>query len=222
MASVTPRINTIRDMDDDAVSRTYARQMGRFQKGYDDTARRAHDAVPGATRILDAATGPALSLPLLTELHPHAEVTALDVSAHMLARARETLERAGVADRVRLVQGSVYQMPFPDGSFDLVIASQLIHMLDDLPRFLSEARRVLAANGTLLVLDFRRDAPAWYRGLARVSTMVLRTLRLPMDGMQPVLAASYTADELRQALLDSGFKEPGVSVGIAALSAEAR
>jgi len=216
------RINTIRSMDDDAVSRAYGRQMARFQSGYDTSARRAHAAAPSATRVLDAATGPALLLPALASLYPEATLTALDISPHMIERARETLCAAGVEGRVQLVHGSVYELPFEHGQFDLVIASQLIHMLDDLPGFLREARRVLAPGGTLMLFDFRRDVPAWYRLVANASTSVLHALRVPMDGMGPVIRAAYTPAELESALRGCGFEDITIESGIAALTVEAR
>lgn len=222
MASVPERINRIRSMDDDAVSRAYAAQMARFQAGYDKTARRAHGLCPGASHILDAATGSGLCLAPLARLYPAAAITGLDISEHMLARAAERLRAEGLADRVKLVRGSVYDLPFDDSSFDLVVASQLIHMLDDLPEFLTSARRVLAPGGALLISDFRRDAPGWYRMLGSASTAVLRALRVPMDGMGPVLAAAYTGGELERALRDAGFADPGVRAGVAQLVAEAR
>lgn len=209
-------------MDDDAVSRAYARQMARFQAAYNQTAERAHRAAPHATRILDAATGPALYVPRLAELNPRASITALDLSAHMLKRAEETLADSGVKDRVALVQGSVLALPFADDSFDLVIASQLIHMIDDLAGFLTEARRVLVPGGVLVIADFRRDVPAWYRAIAHMSTAVLRLLRVPMDGMGPVIAAAYTPAELERALSQAGFSTPAVTAGVASMQAEAR
>lgn len=217
MSSVRGRVNTIRSMDDEGVSRAYAKQMARFQAGYDRTADRVHAAAPCACRILDAATGPALGVPRLAQHFPSASIHALDLSPHMLERAKETLESAQIQGRIMLVQGSVYDMPFEDDAFDLVIASQLIHMLDDLSSFLVEARRVLAAGGALLIFDFRRDVPLWYGALAQASTAVLRAFRVPMDGMGPVIKASYTPAELDTGLRAAGFTQVDVTAGLAEL-----
>jgi ubiquinone/menaquinone biosynthesis C-methylase UbiE len=222
VASTRQRVNRIRSMDDDAVSRAYAKQMSRFRAGYEGTAKRAGELCPDARRILDAATGSGLALAPLARRFPAARITGLDVSGHMLARAEETVRDAAIGDRVVLVRGSVYELPFEAGAFDLVIASQLIHMLDDLPAFLGEARRVLEPGGTLLVVDFRRDAPWWYRMLGSASTAVLRAFGVPMDGMGPVLAAAYTPGELAAGLRGAGFERSGVTAGIAQLVAEAR
>lgn len=222
MSGVGDRVNTIRSMDADDVSRAYAKQMSRFQRGYDKTAKVIHAAAPDSRRVLDAATGPALALPEIARLFPEASIRALDESSHMLSRAGETLASAGIRDRVELVQGSVYDMPFDDGAFDLVIASQLIHMLDELPAFLAEARRVLEHGGALLIFDFRRDVPGWYRAVADMSTAVLHALRVPMDGMGPVVKASYTPQELDVALREAGFAHVRIDAHLAELSVEAR
>ena len=43
-------------------------------------------------------------------------------------------------------------LPFADASFDLVVSSMALHAVDDLPRALAEARRVLAPDGLFLAL----------------------------------------------------------------------
>ena len=43
-------------------------------------------------------------------------------------------------------------LPFPDGAFDLVVSLMALHAVDDLPRALAEARRVLSPDGLFLAL----------------------------------------------------------------------
>lgn len=64
----------------------------------------------------------------------------------------------------RNIAGSVLVLPFQDESFDVVIASQMTHHLDDadVPRHLREAWRV--ARRALLISDLHRNA-ALYFGL---------------------------------------------------------
>jgi SAM-dependent methyltransferase len=77
-----------------------------------------------------------------------AAVTAVDFSAGMLAEAR----RKPGADAVRWLALDLHQsLPFPDGSFDLVVSGLVLEHLQELDGFFAEARRVLKAGGRAVV-----------------------------------------------------------------------
>ncbi|WP_029348853.1 metalloregulator ArsR/SmtB family transcription factor [Bosea sp. 117] len=77
----------------------------------------------------------------------------IDLSADMLAVARANLERAG-ARNCTVRQGDIYNLALPRDAFDVVIVHQVLHFLEDAPRALREAARVLRPGGRLLVVDF--------------------------------------------------------------------
>ncbi|MDP9867981.1 MULTISPECIES: class I SAM-dependent methyltransferase [Streptosporangium] len=90
------------------------------------------------------------------------QVTAVDVSATALARARAHARAAGVADRVTTQQHDLART-FPHGAFDL-ISAQYLHSPLDLPRehVLRQAARALAPGGLLLIVDHGSVRPwAW-------------------------------------------------------------
>ena len=96
-------------------------------------------------RILDAGCG---SGPLFAALRDRgAVVTGFDKSAGMLELARR---RLGDGADLRVADlGS--PLPFPDGTFDDVIASLVLHYLEDWGPALAELRRVLKPGGRLIV-----------------------------------------------------------------------
>jgi demethylmenaquinone methyltransferase/2-methoxy-6-polyprenyl-1,4-benzoquinol methylase len=97
--------------------------------------------------ILDLATGTGdLALAMQKKL-PHAELTAVDFLPEMLELAR----RKGVR---RLVLGDAMKLPFDDASFDCVTIAFGLRNLENCSAALAEMRRVLNANGHLLVLEF--------------------------------------------------------------------
>src|SRR6185295_4477772 len=51
----------------------------------------------------------------------------------------------------KLVQGNVYQLPYPDGMFDLVVSFSVFEHLHEFKRGLSEVARVLRPGGTFLL-----------------------------------------------------------------------
>jgi SAM-dependent methyltransferase len=96
-------------------------------------------------RILDAGCG---SGSVLGALHDRgAIVTGFDKSAGMLELARRRL--GDDADLQVAELGS--PLPFPDGRFDDVIASLVLHYLEDWEPALTELRRVLKSGGRLIV-----------------------------------------------------------------------
>ncbi|MGW3507940.1 class I SAM-dependent methyltransferase [Streptomyces sp. NPDC000994] len=95
-------------------------------------------------RILDAGCG---SGPLSAALRDRgAVVTGVDASAGMLALARRRL-----GDDVALHLADLSDpLPFDDGAFDDVVASLVLHYLEDWEPTLAEIRRVLRPGGRLI------------------------------------------------------------------------
>ncbi|HEV7933055.1 MAG TPA: class I SAM-dependent methyltransferase [Actinomadura sp.] len=95
-------------------------------------------------RILDAGCG---SGPLSAALRDRgAVVTGIDASAGMLALARRRL-----GDDVALHLADLRdRLPFDDGAFDDVVASLVLHYLEDWGPTLAELRRVLRPGGRLI------------------------------------------------------------------------
>ncbi|WP_433292915.1 class I SAM-dependent methyltransferase [Pseudonocardia sp. CA-142604] len=95
-------------------------------------------------RILDAGCG---SGPLFAALRDRgAIVTGIDSSAGMVELARRRLG----ADADLRVADLADPLPFPDGTFDDVIASLVLHYLEDWGPTLAELRRVLTPGGRLI------------------------------------------------------------------------
>lgn len=85
-----------------------------------------------ALHLLDVGAGPGtLTASLAEHLGPRGHVTAADISADVLARARAHAEARGVAGMMTFVPGAdVYALPFADGAFDVVHAHQVLTHLD--------------------------------------------------------------------------------------------
>jgi len=97
--------------------------------------------------IADLATGTGdLALAIQKKL-PHAELTGVDFLPEML----ELAQRKGVR---RVVLADAMKLPFDDASFDCVTIAFGLRNLENCSAALVEMRRVLKANGHLLVLEF--------------------------------------------------------------------
>ena len=87
-----------------------------FHLGRKDAVRIAN-ALPGQ-RILEVGVGTGLSLPFF---RADSEVTGIDVSAEMLAKARRRVERQNLKHVKELSVMDAEKMDFPDNSFDAVM-----------------------------------------------------------------------------------------------------
>ena len=101
--------------------------------------------------LLDIGTGTGRMLELFAPRVEHA--VGIDRSRDMLAVARVNLERAMLRHcTVRL--GEMYQLPFTQPAFDLVILHQVLHFADRPAEAVAEAARVLRPGGRLVIVDF--------------------------------------------------------------------
>ena len=89
----------------------------------------------------------------LAHLPAGAEVTGIDLSPAMLARARAR----GTGATLREMDAE--QLDFPDGSFDVVLLSYVLSVVGDPARVLAEAARVLAPDGDIWILGKFYETP---------------------------------------------------------------
>lgn len=78
-----------------------------------------------------------------------ASIAAIDLSSDLLTRARQRL--AGHVN-VALVRGDAERLPFPDGSFDAIYGSSILHHLR-LDRSLAESFRLLKPGGVVVFTE---------------------------------------------------------------------
>ncbi len=76
------------------------------------------------------------------------EATCTDISPGMVSVLAGNAERLGLA--VRTARADAESLPFPDGSFDLVLGHAVLHHLPDLERAFAEFHRVLRPGGRIV------------------------------------------------------------------------
>ncbi|MFV0368505.1 MAG: ArsR/SmtB family transcription factor [Hyphomicrobiaceae bacterium] len=101
--------------------------------------------------LVDLGTGTGRILELFGASYAHG--LGIDLNQSMLAYARSKLAEAGL-ERAQVRQGDLYNLPLDDGAADAVIMHQVLHFLSDPAVALSEAARILAPGGRLLIVDF--------------------------------------------------------------------
>ncbi|MDL5362230.1 methyltransferase domain-containing protein [Halalkalicoccus sp. NIPERK01] len=79
-------------------------------------------------------------------------VTGLDMTDEQLRKARGLRDEAGL-DAVSFEKGYIEDLPFEDGSFDVVISNGVINLSAEKRRVFEEANRVLVSGGRLALSD---------------------------------------------------------------------
>jgi ubiquinone/menaquinone biosynthesis C-methylase UbiE len=92
----------------------------------------------------------------IAERFPNAQVVGIDLSAPCLKLATVTAQSMALKN-IRFAQRDALRSGYPDGTFDLVTSTQLLHELpvEENERLFAESFRLLAPGGRVMHLDFR-------------------------------------------------------------------
>lgn len=111
-------------------------------------------AVRGRARVLEVAAGTGLVTRVLAQAA--GEVIATDYASSMIEMLERRVREEGLGN-VRCEQADIYSLGFRAGSFDAVVAANVLHLLPDLEGALGELRRVLDRGGKLIAPTFCHD-----------------------------------------------------------------
>lgn len=152
---------------------------------------------PGES-ILDVGCGTGgVTIPAKLRVGGAGRAVGIDPSPEMIAVARRKASRAGLEVDFRV--GVIESLPFPDGAFDAVTSSLMMHHLPEQLRAkgLAEIRRALKPGGRLLIAEMRRPGPSL---LGRLTSFVLHhghALQFGVEDLPGLLnAAGFEAIEL--------------------------
>src|SRR5580658_587323 len=136
-----------------------------FHPGRKEAVRIANDR-PGQ-RILEVGVGTGLSLP---HFRPDSQVTGIDVSAEMLAKARRRTDEGKLAHVAGLHLMDAENLEFADNSFDAVLALYVASVVPSPARFAAEMRRVCIPGGTIVIVNhFTSENPVMRFGEKRLA-----------------------------------------------------
>ncbi|HKD93913.1 MAG TPA: class I SAM-dependent methyltransferase [Gaiellaceae bacterium] len=172
---------------------------------YDKLTRGSEDAglrevrqglVAGASgRVLEIGAGTGMNLP-----HYNGSLESLvltEPQTPMLKRLQAKAHEQ--APHAQVLRAPAEDLPFEDDSFDTVVSTLVLCGVDDQPRALREARRVLRPGGSLLFLEHvRADDPSFARFQNRMNW--LNRIVVGCDCNRPTLstieAAGFTVSQL--------------------------
>ena len=179
----------------DRVAPAYAKQSIADVENYQRKLAATQALLQPSMKVLELGCGTGS-----TALHhaPHvAHILATDVSATMVAIAREKAAEAGI-DNVTFEQAGVTELDAPAGSFDRVLALNLLHLLPDRDAVLARVHQLLKPGGLFVSTTPCLADRQWF---LRSVIPVLQWL-----GKAPYVSF-LRAEGVRQELRTAGFHE---------------
>jgi len=200
----------------DKVRRSWAKQAPRYDKSIGFFERRVlgRKHRPWACShasgdVLEVAVGTGLNLPHYSD---DLRVTGLDLSPEMLEIARHRARNLG--REVDLREGDAHQLPFADASFDTIVCTYSLCNIPDPARALSEMKRVLRANGKLILVDHIRSSSRpvfWFQKVIEFFSMRLEGEHMTRRPLEHVKAEGFDVIE-NDRLRPAGIVERVVAV----------
>ncbi len=151
---------------------------------------------PGDT-VLECACGTGL---LSAVIAPKCrQLTATDFSEMMLKKAKKN---CAVFQNITFSHADITALPYPDGSFDKVVAGNVIHLLDNPMTALSELNRVCKDGGMLIIPTYiNKDDKGKTNGFSDAVGMAGADFK-----------REFTMESYRQFFLDAGYPDVEISL----------
>jgi ubiquinone/menaquinone biosynthesis C-methylase UbiE len=128
-------------------------------------------------KILDVGTGPGQLALMFAEMGH--DVTAVDLSANMLEKARKNALQRSLD--INFIQGDAENLQLPDMQFDVVSSKFLLWTLPNPQKALSEWKRVLKRDGMIIAID-----GDWFS-----SGIFLKSIRTRSDSIRSIKERNF-------------------------------
>jgi ubiquinone/menaquinone biosynthesis C-methylase UbiE len=154
-----------------------------------------HISIESHHTILDVGCGGGRTVSKLAAMAAQGKVDGVDYSEESVAASKRTNARWIELGRAEVRQGSVSQLPFADGMFDVVTAVETHFWWPNLPGDMREVLRVIKPGGRLVLIA------EIYKGANTVAARLAEKYA-SRSGM-----ALLSVDEHRELLTNAGYSE---------------
>jgi ubiquinone/menaquinone biosynthesis C-methylase UbiE len=170
----------LRDPDRRVMEKAYARWAPVYDvlcgpifiNGRRAAARAARDV---GRRILEIGVGTGLSF---DDYDATTEITGIDISEPMIARAHERLKNGRYPFVKELTVMDAHALAYPDASFDCVVGQFVITLVEEPERVLSECARVLRPGGQIILVNHLYSERGFAAAVERLLAQKARKLGL--------------------------------------------
>jgi 2-polyprenyl-3-methyl-5-hydroxy-6-metoxy-1,4-benzoquinol methylase len=159
-------------------------------------------------RIAEVGCGEGLAALTIARAHPNAEIDGFDLDEASIAVANEQAASSGLDDRVRFAVRDAAD-PTIEGTYDLVLAIEMLHDVPDPVGILRTMRRLAGDDGAVLVVDERTEetftVPASEMERLFYGFSTLHCLAVSMQGGGAGTGTVMRPDTVRRYAADAGF-----------------
>jgi len=135
----------------DRFSEIYDTFMRRDMPAYRTIIEKVSRLVKPESAVLEVATGTGiLALGIAGYIK---QIDAVDLSRKMILKAKKKARDLGITN-VRFLVRNAYSLGYENGSFDLVIVSNTLHIMPQPEKALAEIKRVMKPDGLLIAPTF--------------------------------------------------------------------
>ena len=163
----------------------------RNKKAYGAMLETVKNIIPNGAEVLEIAAGTgSITLNIAEKAK---SVVCSDISEKMLAKARKKISKRNIIN-VSFENSSIFKINKRDSSFDAVIASQVMHLIDEPEKAAFELQRV-SKNLVIMPIAFTKNL----RGFSKLMIKIYMLL-----GFRP--KKEFTFNEYKAFMNEIGFK----------------
>ncbi|MBB5934312.1 methyltransferase domain-containing protein [Streptomyces zagrosensis] len=160
-------------------------------------------AYPAGSRVLEVGCGVGAQTVHLVSASPGAHIVAVDRSAASLAQARARVTAQAPGAEVEWQQADLFDLPFPDASFDHLFVCFVLEHLREPLRAITGLRRVLRPGGSVTVIEGDHGSAFFHPDSTYAQAVIGHQVRLQAAGggnalmgreLQPLLSAAGLAN----------------------------
>lgn len=161
---------------------------------------------PPGSRILEAGCGVGAKTVTLAANSPAAKFLCIDISAESLQKARQLIQSKGLTN-IEFQQADVFNLTFPDESFDHIFVCFLLEHLEAPAEALIRLKKVLRTGGTLTAIEGDHGS-AYFHPDSEYAKQAIRCL---IDLQARTGGNSLIGRQLYPLLKECGFRDVRVT-----------
>jgi len=179
--------------DKDWAERYYKKNQKNIEKTGQRLVKLLKESDFNGTKIFDAGCGFGSIAIEIAKAYPKTEITGIDLAEPLLKIGQNLIKEESLEKQIILKKGDVQKIDYPDNTFDLVINSYLLHIVENSVKMLNEIERITKPGGIIMITDLRK---CWLKYL-----MKKFNVSYTIQEAEKIIAQS----NIRQSKLTKGF-----------------